>query len=53
MKIAKEAGVDVITCPIWAAVARSRNELPSEVRIAELNELFDIIAGAKKILGSF
>ena len=53
LKIAKEAGVDIISCPIWTAVAKSRNVLPSELRIVELNELFDIIAGAKKILGSF
>jgi len=53
LKIAKDVGVDIISCPIWTDVARSRNVLPSELRIVELDELFTIIASAKKILGSF
>ena len=53
LQAAKEAGVDVITCALWAAVARSKNELPSELRVVELDELFDIIAHSTKIMGTF
>ena len=53
LKIAKDSGVDIITCPIWAGVAGTKNKIPSEVRVVELGELFTAIAESKKIMGSF
>jgi len=53
LKIAKDSGVDIITCPIWAGVARTKNKIPSEVRVVEFEELFRTIAESKKIMGSF
>jgi hypothetical protein len=53
LKAAKDAGIDVITCALWAGVAGSRNQIPSELRVVELDELFHLIADSKKIMGSF
>ena len=53
LKMAREAGVEIITCPIWAAVAGTENKLPSEIKVVELKELFQVIARSKKILGQF
>ena len=53
LKAAKDAGVDIITCALWAGVARSKNEIPPELRVVELTELFQLIADSKKIMGSF
>jgi predicted peroxiredoxin len=53
LKMAKDSGVDIITCPIWAGVARTKNKIPSEVRVVELGELFKAIAESKKIMGGF
>ena len=53
LKMAGEAGVEVITCGVWAAVAGTKNELPSEIKVVELPDLFQMIAQAKKIMGTF
>jgi len=51
--MAGEADVEIITCALWAKVARTKNKLPSEIKVVELDELFQMIAQAKKIMGTF
>ena len=53
LKLAGEAGVEVVTCTLWAKVARTKNKLPLEIKVVELEDMFQMIAQAKKIMGTF
>ena len=53
LRMACDVGVKIITCRIWAKVAESKNEIPSDIEIVEVDELFGIISQAEKIMGSF
>ena len=53
LEMACSLGIRVITCPIWARVAESKNEIPSGIEIVEMEELFGFISRADKIMGSF
>jgi hypothetical protein len=52
IKMAVNDGVRVFTCEVWAGLAPS-GSLPPELEIIPVSELIKIIAGCKKILGSF
>jgi predicted peroxiredoxin len=52
IKMAKAEGVKVFTCEIWAGLA-PKGSLPEALDIEPVEELIRIIAGSKKMLGSF
>ena len=52
ISMAKAQGVKVFTCEIWASLA-PEGSLPEALDIEPVEELIRIIAGSKKILGSF
>lgn len=52
VKMAVDAGVKVFTCELWAGMM-PQGSLPPELEIVPVDELIRIIAGSKKILGSF
>ena len=54
LKAAKEAGVNIVTCTVWAKVVQnSKNIIPGEIDVIELDKLFDIVLDAKKTMGGF
>ena len=53
LNAADDMGVNIISCPIWAEVAESKNNIPPQIRIVKMDELFDLLFRAKKIMGSF
>ena len=52
IKMAKAEGVKVFTCELWAGMV-PQGSLPEALDIEPVEELIRIIAGSKKILGSF
>lgn len=52
IQMAKAEGVKVFTCEVWAGLV-PQSSLPEALDIEPVEELIRIIAGSKKILGSF
>lgn len=53
LRMAKAMGVEIVTCQLWAGVARTKNEIPEEIKVVEIDEIFAMIASAEKIMGNF
>ena len=54
LKAAKEVGVTIVTCSVWAKVVQnSKNIVPCEIDVIEVDKLFDVVLDAKKFWENF